>query len=143
MIKKVTLWLLGVFLLTAGNVWAEDIVVVVNANAPVQSLTASQVRDIYLGETRRWDGIRIAPVDYRGSTTLQGSFLDLVLYMDESAYKNYWIRRAFREGLKRPTPTTSSQEALQAVAGNKGGIGFVYARDASGATGVREVYRIK
>ena len=143
MTKKVILWLLGVFLLTAGNVWAEDIVVVVNANAPVQSLTANQIRDIYLGESRRWRGVRIAPVDYRGSTTLQGRFLDSVLYMDISAYNNYWIKRAFRDGLKRPTVAVSPREALQAVARSAGGIGFFYASDASGATGVREVYRIK
>ncbi len=143
MVKKVTLWMLGVFLLTAGNVWAEHIVVVVNANAPVQSLTANQVRDIYLGEKRRWNGVRVAPVDYKSNQTLQDRFLDSVLYMDASAYNNYWIKRAFRDGLKRPTVAVSPQEALQAVAQNAGGIGFFYASDVSGATGVREVFRIK
>lgn len=143
MAKKLTLWLLGVFLLTAGNAWAEDIVVVVNTNAPVQSLSANQIRNIYLGDSRRWGSVRIAPVDNQSSAALQGEFLNAVLHMDMGAYNSYWIKRAFRDGLMRPSVMKSSEAALRAVAGDKGGIGFFYASDASGATGVREVYRIR
>ena len=49
--KQVIIWALGFFLLGASASWAEDIVVIVNNNVVVNSLTAQEIKDIYLGET--------------------------------------------------------------------------------------------
>jgi len=141
--KLALVWaLVGVFAMGFGTAWAEDIVIVVNDNAPVQSLDAREVKEIYLGETGYWGDQRITPVGYQDGTPIQGTFLDKVVNISENVYKTYWIKRIFREGGVPPTKAGSSEEALRMVSQSAGGITYIPASALASAGGVREVFRV-
>jgi ABC-type phosphate transport system substrate-binding protein len=122
---------------------ADEIVVVVNDRVAATSLTAEQVRAIFLGERHYWDGQRTFPVTYSDQTQIMRDFLSRVLGMDVNQYKSYWIKRIFREGDVPPSRAVSGAEVLRAVAGNAGGIGFVEVKDLGAAAGVHPVFRIE
>ncbi|MBI5137909.1 MAG: hypothetical protein HZA24_11330 [Nitrospirae bacterium] len=142
MIKHALTWAIGLLLFGASAAWAEDIVVVVNANAPVQSLTEQNIKDIYLGEQTFWKDVKISPVGYQDGVALQSSFLDKVVKTSENVYKTYWIKRIFREGGVPPSKANSPEEALRTVGSTQGGITYVPASALAGASNVREVFRV-
>jgi len=126
----------------AGVARAEELVVIVNAKAPVQSVTAKDVKEIFLGETAFWGDVKIVPVGYVDGAAVETDFLDRVVHVTENVYKTYWIKRIFREGGTPPRKVGSTAEALTTIARTPGGIGFVYASQLAGATDVREVLRV-
>lgn len=133
---------LALTLLWGGAAWAEDIVVAVNARAPVDSLTVGQVRDIYTGETTLWGNTPIQAIGYRDSEPLQVLFLDRVVGTSLKDYNMYWMRRVFQEGGIRPVKAESTGDALDRVAASRGGIGFFRPGDVSGVSGIKVVLRI-
>jgi ABC-type phosphate transport system substrate-binding protein len=132
------LWFAG-----AGVAWADDLVVVVNSQAPVQKLTDKDIKDIFLGEKGFWGDVKIVPVGYVDGAPIQNEFLDKVVNISENVYKTYWIKRIFREGGTPPKKAASAEEALSIVSRNPGAVGFVYASQLAGATNVREVLRVR
>jgi ABC-type phosphate transport system substrate-binding protein len=139
-------WLAAVTLVlllsVAGQARAEEMVVIVNANAPVQSLTPKEVKEIFLGETIYWGDVRIVPIAYVDGAKVQNDFLNRVIHVTENVYKTYWIKRIFREGGTPPRQVGTAADALAAVARTPGGIGFVYASQMDGAGEVRAVLRV-
>jgi ABC-type phosphate transport system substrate-binding protein len=133
---------LALLLVGAGAARAEELVVIVNDKAPVQSVTAKDVKEIFLGEITFWGDLKIVPVGYVDGAAVETDFLERVVRVTENVYKTYWIKRIFREGGTPPRKVGSAAEALTAVARTPGGIGFVYASELAGATGVREVLRV-
>jgi len=122
--------------------WAGEIVVVVNDRVAATSLSAEQVRAIFLGEFHYWDDLRAYPVTYSDQAPIMRDFLTRVLGMNINQYKSYWIKRIFREGDVPPARAASSAAVLRAVRNNDGGIGFVEEEALGAATGVHPVYRI-
>ena len=131
------LWLMGV-----GIAWADDLVVVVNSQAPVQQLTNQDVKEIFLGEKAYWGDVHIVPVGYVDGAAIQSEFLDKVINISENVYKTYWIKRIFREGGTPPKKAATPEEALSIISRNPGAVGFVYGSQMAGATNVREVLRV-
>jgi len=131
------LWLMGV-----GIAWADDLVVVVNSQAPVQQLTNQDVKEIFLGEKTFWGDVHIVPVGYVDGAAIQSEFLDKVINISENVYKTYWIKRIFREGGTPPRKAATAEEALSMISRNPGAVGFVYGSQLAGATNVREVLRV-
>lgn len=133
---------LVLLLFGTGLARAEELVVIVNDKAPVQSVTAKQVKEIFLGETAYWGDVKIVPIGYVDGAAVQTDFLDRVVHVTENVYKTYWIKRIFREGGTPPRKVGTTAEALATIARSPGGIGFAYASELAGATGVREVLRV-
>jgi ABC-type phosphate transport system substrate-binding protein len=133
---------LAVLLAGAGVVRAEDLVVIVNDKAPVKSVTAKEVKEIFLGEMTFWGDLKIVPIGYVDGAAVETDFLERVVRVTENVYKTYWIKRIFREGGTPPRKVGGAAEALATLARTPGGIGFVYASELAGATNVREVLRV-
>jgi len=129
-------------LLAAAPVRAEDLVVVVNEKAPVTHLTPQEVKEIYLGEAAYWGEVKIVPLSYADGAAIHGDFLHRVLNISENAFKTFWIKRIFREGGAPPRKMGGPAELLATVARSPGAVGYVYADQLAGATGVREVLRV-
>jgi len=133
---------LALFLTGTGLARAEELVVVVNAGAPVQNLTPKQVKEIFLGETAYWGDVKIVPIGYVDGATVQNDFLDRVVHVTENVYKTYWIKRIFREGGTPPRKVGTAAEVLATVGRTSGGVGFVYASQLGETAEVREVLRV-
>lgn len=89
---------------------------------PGTTLTAAEVRDVYLGEKQFAGSVKLAPVDNFGA---QDQFLAKVLNMDRAKYVTVWTKKAFREGLVQPPLKNSDNEVLDFVRRTPGAVGYV------------------
>ncbi|MDB6091123.1 MAG: hypothetical protein JWN85_3907 [Gammaproteobacteria bacterium] len=86
-----------------------DLYVICN---PGVSLTAADVRDVFLGDKQFSGTVKLLPVD---NVAAQQIFLQTVLKMDAAKYSTVWTKKAFRDGLNPPPVQGSDAEALAYV----------------------------
>ena len=98
---------------------ATDLYVICNARVP---LTASDVRDVFLGEKQFAGAVRLVPVD---NSSAQSVFLDKVLKMNAAKYSTTWTKKSFRDGINPPLVTGSDAEALAYVRHTPGACSYV------------------
>jgi hypothetical protein len=79
---------------------------------PSVSVTASDLRDIFLGEKQFAGAVRLAPAD---NSAARDTFLQRVLRMDVARYLTAWTKKSFRDGVNPPTMSRSDAEALEYV----------------------------
>ncbi len=96
--------------------------VFVIANPSVVGLAATDVRDVYLGEKRFAGSVGLKPVD---NATQQSHFLSAVVKMDVDKYNNWWIKKAFRDGLVQPEMKSSDLEIIEYVKVTPGAVGYI------------------
>lgn len=121
-----------------------QIAVIVNADAPVESLTRDDVRRIFLLRTRFWrGGARIAAANLASSSPLRDAFSRAVLGQSAHELAAYWNDLYFHGTL--PPPTMESEAAmLLYVARTPGAVGYVTADALTGEpNGVRVVLEIQ
>jgi len=122
---------------------AEELVVIVNDGSPITQLVAEEVADIYLGETTFLGGTRVVPVGFIEGNDARAQFLRSVLSIPDNAFKSHWMKEMFRNGGIPPKELASADAVLEAVRGNKGGIGYIYGKDSVELSGVRSVLALQ
>lgn len=102
--------------------------VIVHPNNPVDSMTKSQVRDLFLKKTKTWEhGMSVLPVDQLVDKETRRIFSDEVLGRGVGSVQSYWQQRIF-SGRDSPPPELSSDKLVAAyVLANPGAIGYVAA----------------
>jgi ABC-type phosphate transport system substrate-binding protein len=105
---------------------AADFVVVVNAANLQTTLPASEVSNLFLQKTHKWEsGERVKAVDLPETSPARESFSRAVHGRPTSAVKAYWQRMIF-SGIDTPPPEKpSAAEVLAYVRANPGAIGYV------------------
>jgi hypothetical protein len=99
--------------------YAGDIYVVSRADV---KLTASDIREVYLGD-KEFDGaVRIVPIDNQSA---QIDFAAKVLSMNVDRYNTLWIKKAFRDALNPPAVKATDAEVLEFVKRTHGAVGYV------------------
>ena len=115
-------WMLGItMLLAASSGAAADEFVIAN---PSVSLSANDVREVYLGEKQFAGDQKLVPVD---NAAVQGLFLSKVLRMSATRYETAWIKKSFREGLAIPPVRSSNSETIEFVRRTPGAVGYIAA----------------
>ena len=113
----------------AAQAFAEDLYVIAN---PATKVTASEVREIFLGEKQFAGSVKIIPVD---NTAIQESFLAKVMKMDAAKYTTTWTKKAFRDGLSPPESKSGGDaDVTNYVKNTSGAIGYVTTKPAAGVT---------
>ncbi len=120
--------LLAAFLVTlmaAPAVQAEIAVIANSANAEA-SLSAKQVKKIFLGKKNAFPGGGAAkPVDQKEGGTIRNAFYQKVANKNPDAMKGYWTKMIF-SGKASPPNAVEDDAAVKAwVASHKEGIGYV------------------
>lgn len=115
--------------LAASAAQAEELLVVVHAQAPVDRLTDAQLRQVYLGESSFWGSVKIHPAVLRVPPDVYAAFMGAVAGISPGGYEAYWIRKVFREGGMPPRPFDSAADILAYVARTPGGLGFIRRSD--------------
>jgi hypothetical protein len=118
---SLTLFTLVVFSLPEIGL-AADIFVIAN---PSLSLSAGDIKDVYLGDKQIAGKTRIEAMDNAG---LQDEFLDKALGMDTRKYNTIWVKKGFRDGLSPPSVKASDLEVINAVQNRPGALGYVSSR---------------
>ena len=105
--------------LSSSAVWAGDVFVIANANV---TLSANEVKDVFVGEKQIVAGTKLVPMD---NAAVQADFLSKVISVDAAKYASIWSKRAFREGINPPPVRGSDAEVLAAVKSTPGAVGYV------------------
>lgn len=98
---------------------AADLYVIANNSL---SLSADDIRDVYLGDKQMASGTKLVPMD---NSIQQNDFLEKALKIDAAKYNGIWIKKGFRDGLNAPPVKSGDAEVISAVKSNPGGIGYV------------------
>lgn len=116
---------------------AEDLVVVVSRDMPVERITFEDVGRIYRGELRVLAGTRTAPLDYGPQVTFRDRFLQRAMGTDAPRFSAYWTREIYRIGRVPPQTAASPADALARVAERPGTVAYVRPSDTAGPAGER------
>ena len=101
-----------------------DILVVVNPNSSLESVTEREVRDVFLGRRVSWsEGGRAIPINAQHGTSLREEFRARVLDMDAAEEQRYWQDRQIRGGKTAPKEFGN---ALKAVFKLRDAVSYVY-----------------
>lgn len=125
------------------SAFAEDIAVIVNEIYPLSSTSPQEIKQIYLGEKQYEGSLKIIPIDQKDSLPIKQKFIEKVLSTNPETYKGYWIKRFFKAGDVPPVIKASSEEIIDAVIQNPGNVGYVWAGEANGKSGIKVILTIK
>lgn len=132
LVAAAALWLF----LPAHTVQAEGdpIVVIVNVANPVENLSASELKKIFLSDRSKWDtGKSVAPVMLAAGNPERVAFLKIVCGMSDADFGKYFLQAAFTgKSATPPKEVSSAHDVKSIVAGSPGAIGFVKASDFHG-----------
>ena len=135
----ITLLFSGIFYASAN---AREIAIIANQDYPLSSISASAVKNIYLGEKTSEGGVKIKPMEQRDET-IKKRFIEKVMGSTVDGYKAYWIKKFFQEGVTPPTAKGTPTEIIQAINQTSGAIGYVWVDDVKGDSGVKVLLKIE
>jgi ABC-type phosphate transport system substrate-binding protein len=112
----------------------DPIVVIVNAANPVDNLTMSELKKLFMSDRSKWDtGKAVAPVMVAAGAPERAAFLKLVCGMSDADFGKYFVQAAFNGKSATPPKEVGSAAGVKSVvAGSPGAIGFVKAGDFHG-----------
>jgi ABC-type phosphate transport system substrate-binding protein len=108
--------ILSVF--SVGNVWAEDIVVIVNPTAA--PISKEQIADLYLGRSDAW-----IAVDQAVGSVIYVEFYKKLTGRDSAQIKAIWAQILFTSRGIPPKQLPDSAAVKKAVAANPKAVGYI------------------
>ncbi len=109
---------------------ANELAVIAGKDFPVDTMTLSTLKEIYLGEKEIIGNVRLKPIDQRDSQQIKFLFLDRVLHLSRDGYITYWNNRLFRQGGIPPSLKQNPVEVILAVEETEGAVGYVWLQEA-------------
>lgn len=105
-----------------------QVVVITN---PSITLTADDLRDVFLGEKLLAGSTKLVPVD---NASAQDLFLSKVVKLDAAKYTTAWTKKSFRDGLSPPATKATDAEVIDFVKRTSGAVGYVKSAPPAGVT---------
>jgi hypothetical protein len=102
---------------------------VVAITNPSVTLTADDLRDVFLGEKQLAGSTKLVPVD---NASTQDLFLAKVIKLDATKYTNAWTKKSFRDGLTPPAIKATDAEVIDFVKRTSGAVGYVKSAPSAG-----------
>ena len=134
--KIVPRLLLPAFLCAAVAIFAQnardvDIAVVVHPDTPINNLSLTEVRKVFLGDRQYWSTNVPVVLLIRAPVARERNVVLKVIYqMSESQFKQYWIAKIFRaESASAPKVVYSNDMANELVSAIPGAIAFIDSRE--------------
>jgi len=126
----------------AAGVLSAEVVVVVNPASGVDSLSADQLKKIFLGKVKSFpNGTPSVPVDQNADKPAYAKFYGSVAQKDATAMNKYWVKLTFTGKGEAPQKVGSDGDVVGLVKNNKNMIGFI---DKSALTpDVKVVYTVE
>jgi len=119
----------------------EPLVVIVNANSPVQKISAYEIEALFTRAQTRWsDGTPVHPFSFPAGTHERGLFDRVVLRLSPEQVGRFWLDRRIRGLGMPPKQVPTSTLMLQIIANLPGAVGYL--PSARVRPGVRTVARI-
>ena len=108
-----------------------DVAVIVNPSNPVDSISFLELRKIFAGERQSWGGgVPVFVLVRAPQARERDVLLNQILRMNESEYKQHWIRKIYSgEAQREPLALQSNGMQLEGVRAEKGGIALIKMAD--------------
>jgi ABC-type phosphate transport system substrate-binding protein len=119
------------------SVSAEPFVLITHPQNPIDTLTRSQVRMIYLKKRRFWNDTKLVALNLPPNNTLRNTFENKILKMNATQLDNYWVRAHYK-GQCPPYRVESLKSMLLFVKKVKGAIGYIPKSEVG--SGVKVIY---
>lgn len=107
---------------------AQEVVVIVNSENPVASMSQIEVKLYYMRKIKQqWPamGIAILPAGLSANSSAKSGFLSQIMKMTDSELAAYFKQRQFANAEAIPEKFSSETELIAYVANNKGAIAYV------------------
>ena len=125
--KKICLFLIAVMVLASTASFAADIVIITNKDNPVSSVSAKDVKNIYLGKMVVWsDGTSIDPYGHK-DRDLSNLLVKTYVKKSPQQYFLYWQNAVFTGKGSPPIEVENDEQMKKIVAATKGAVGFISA----------------
>ena len=98
---------------------AADLYVISNSGT---TISASDIREVFLGEKQFAGSIKLVPVD---NAAVQEQFLARVMKMEAAKYTSSWTKKSFRDGVSPPAIKGSDADTIEFVKQTAGAVGYV------------------
>jgi ABC-type phosphate transport system substrate-binding protein len=122
-LRSLGIWLAFALVLSPAQA---DVVVVVSAQSPVNSLSRAELADIFLGRLSRLPtGDPVVPIDQAERTPAYNEFYSVYIGQTAAQVKAHWSRLIFTGRGRPPQSVASSAAAAELVAGNPNAIAYV------------------
>ena len=132
--KSFVLALLIAVFFCASLVSAQDVKLIANADVPVNAISASDVKNIFLGKKSSWDNGSKITFFTTDDSAVHETFLKDYVGKSPSQFQTFWKKQVFTGKGKMPLTSANDQEMVSQVAGTGGAIGYVSAgADVDGA----------
>lgn len=103
---------------------AEPWVLVTHPQSPIQTLTKSQVKMIYLKQRRYWEGTKLEALNLPPSNLLRQAFEKSVLTLRPTQIKQHWMKQHYK-GYRPPYRVESVASVLLFVKKVVGALGYI------------------
>ena len=110
--------LLGLAVLAPSLGWA-DVFVVSSGDV---SLSADDVKNVYIGEKQLAGGTKIVALD---NSSAKAEFLSKVVKLDAAKYESLWTKKSFRDGVNPPASKSTDAEIIAALKAGPGVVGYL------------------
>jgi hypothetical protein len=105
------------------HAYAQDFIVVVNRDSPLKDAGMDVIKEVYLGEKKFVDSIRLMPVHLKEGPA-KDAFLETVIGMSSKEYKLYCLQKLFQEGMHFHSIATPV-EIVEFVSKEKGAVAYL------------------
>lgn len=140
-LSKLITFFIGLVFATMSYSAVAEIVVIVKADNPTNSLEKPELSRIYLGRAKTFPGgAKVVPVSQDSSSATKAEFEKALLGKSQSQMKAYWAKQSFSGRGSPPDEVGGDSGVLERVAADGEAIGYV---DASAVnSSVKIVFRI-
>ncbi len=111
-------------LLITGGLLAKELYIVTNSTFPVDHLTKSELKAIFLDKKHFIGGQKILPINYTTDNPLRSCFEKKVLRKSRKSLEHYWLK-AHYHGKRPPKVVKSSAMLLEYLRKLPAAIGYI------------------
>jgi ABC-type phosphate transport system substrate-binding protein len=119
--------LILVFVIAVGAAIASPLAIIVNPDVPVDDVSFSDLRKLFLGERQFWNAkVRVVLLMRAPVSPERDVVLRTIYQMSEAQFRQYWISKVFRADVSSgPKIVYSSDMANDLVSAIPGAVAFV------------------
>ena len=131
-IRYLLLWAaMGAFALSLGAVFDTsayaDIIIVANNSVPPEMIKKSELKDIFLGNTIKWEDKTKINIVIQKKSDAHNEFVKSITNKSASQFRNYWKKMVFTGKGSAPKSFAKNAELLAYIAKTDGAIGYIAA----------------
>jgi hypothetical protein len=112
-------------LMMAATFASAEVVVIVNASSSINSATAEEIQQVFLGKRNEIGGVSVTPVDQSEGNDARDVFYEKIVDKTPSQLNAYWSRLIFTGKGKPPKQYFDDAEVLETILEEEDSVGYI------------------